>query len=101
MKNEVVPAYSISAMRMRAAAEWRTGIETRLRTAAMMTASLRVQSPSWQSGKRSPCAVTAANESRSMPLPAQLCHYVAQPDERRPLQRDRRQSTPGPSPHME
>ena len=61
MKYELVPAYSISATRISAAAECSTGIETRFRTAAKMTASRRVQSPAWHSGSRSPCSRVTTN----------------------------------------
>ena len=50
----VGPVYSISARRRRAAAEWRTGTETRVRTDPTIWASLRVQVPDWQRGKRNP-----------------------------------------------
>lgn len=62
MKMFVAPAFSvemdvcsaaISVRRRRAAAEWRTGIETRARTLDMMWASRRVHVP-LTSGKRNP-----------------------------------------------
>jgi hypothetical protein len=43
MKNEVVPQYSICAMRSNAAAECSTGMEVRLRMELKMKASRNVQ----------------------------------------------------------
>lgn len=63
MKKELVPVYSISATRISAAAECSTGIDTRFSTAAKMTASRSVQSPSWHSGSSSPCVAGAGRRT--------------------------------------
>ncbi len=56
MKKEVVPEYSISARRSRAAAECTTGMDTLLMMLLTITASRRVQVPLWHRGSSSPCA---------------------------------------------
>ena len=45
---------AISVKRNKAAAEWRTGTDTRTRTEEMIVASRRVQLPSVKSGNRKP-----------------------------------------------
>ena len=45
---------AISVRRNSAAAEWRTGTDTRTRTEEIMSASRRVQLPSVKRGKRKP-----------------------------------------------
>jgi hypothetical protein len=50
----LVPEYSISTIFSSAAAECSMGIEVLWRTLDMMTASLSVQLPAWQSGSRRP-----------------------------------------------
>ena len=54
MNQLLVPDQSISAIRSSAAAECRTGSDTRFMTDPKMTASRSVQLPAWHSGSSSP-----------------------------------------------